>query len=290
MAEQQLECRILTYIQRRQLIVATIQRRQRRIPAHIQRRQQIVVAVQIRQRRIPAHIQRRQLIVEAEQLLQRFEILNPSQRGKRTGIVIAPRNVQRGDCGDLFHILRRDIIRIGDNTLFLQLLCKGLIELGGEIRIAGCRRLGDGQPYALFPAGQIGISRAGRCPEIAGGRQFDGLFAGRAAHGCDGEPVSRGFGIVVHDRKRPVGHGGKRDRCVPLFGGVERIFGLLDGQCGFRCGRGSVGGVVLFAARKGKDGKQGQKVKLFHMALFYVSMHGSYTGAVCRRGRNPAGA
>ena len=141
--------------------------------------------------------------------------------------------------------------------------------MGGEIRIAGCRRLGDGQPYALFPAGNIGISRAGRCPEIAGGRQFDGLFAGRAAHGRDGEPVGRGFGIVVHDRKRPVGRGGKRDRCGPLLVGVECVFGLLDGQV-----PGTGGIIILLAARKGKDGKQGQKVKLFHMALFYVSMQG----------------
>ena len=113
---------------------------------------------------------------------------------------------------------------------FLQLLCKVRVELGGEIHNLGCRRLGDGQPHALLPADQIGISRAVRCPEITGGRQFDGLFAGRTAHGRDGEPVGRGFGIVVHDRKRPVGRGGKRDRCGPLLDGVKRIFGLLDDQ------------------------------------------------------------
>ena len=161
------------------------------------------------------------------------------------------------------------MLRIGDNTLFLQLLRKARVELGGEIHNLGCRRLGDGQPHALLPADQIGISRAVRCPEIAGGRQFDGLFAGRAAHGRDGEPVGRGFGIVVHDRKRPVGRGGKRDRCGPLLVGVECVFGLLDGQV-----PGTGGIIILLAARKGKDGKQGQKVKLFHMALFYVSMQG----------------
>ena len=152
------------------------------------------------------------------------------------------------------------MFRIGDNTLFLQLLCKGLIELGGEIRIAGCRRLGDGQPYALFPAGQIGISRAGRCPEIAGGRQLDGLFAGRTARGRDEEPVGRGFGIVVCDRKRPVSRGGKGDRCGPLLGGIERIFGLLDGQV-----PGTGGIIILLAARKGKGkgGREGQPVKRF---------------------------
>ena len=154
------------------------------------------------------------------------------------------------------------MLRIGDNTLFLQLLRKARVELGGEIHNLGCARLGDGQPYALFSADQIGISRAVRCPEIAGGRQFDGLFAGRTARGRDSQPVGRGFGIVVHDRKRPVGRGGKRDRCGPLLDGVKRIFGLLDGQV---FGTGVT--IVLLAACKGKGGSECQQIKTFHRLI-----------------------
>ena len=180
---------------------------------------------------------------------------------------------------------------VGNNTLFLQLLCKVRVELGGEIRSVGCRRLGDGQPHALFPAGNIGISRAGRCPEIAGGRQFDGLFAGRAAHGRDGQPVGRGFGIVVCDRKRPVGRGGKGDRCGPLLVGVECVFGLLDDDfgllglgLGIRFRRWCR--ILLAAGGKGKGGRESQPVNRFqglhgnNVYLYLQSVHITGVGAV----------
>lgn len=249
--------RIRAEIQRRQLIEGTGQLRQRRAAADIQRRQRIVVAPQRRQRRVRAYIQRRQLIVVAGQLRQRLEILDSLQGCQGAGVFISSRNIQFGHCGDLFHILRRDILRVGNNTLFLQLLRKVRVEQGGEIRVVGCRCLGDGQPHALLPADQIGVSRAGRCPVIAGGRQFDGLFAGCAACGRDGQPVGGGFGIVVHDRKRPAGRGGKRDRYGPIFNGVKCIFGLLDGQVP---GKG-IAAIILLAACKGKGGSKCQQVK-----------------------------
>ncbi len=256
-AGQPRQRRIRAEIQRRQLIEGTGQLRQHRAAADIQRRQRIVVAPQRRQRRVRAYIQRRQLIVVAGQLRQRLEILDSLQGCQGAGVFISSRNIQFGHCGDLFHILRRDILRVGNNTLFLQLLRKVRVEQGGEIRVVGCRCLGDGQPHALLPADQIGVSRAGRCPVIAGGRQFDGLFAGRTARGRDGQPVGGGFGIVVHDREGPAGRGGKRDRCGPIFDGVKRIFGLLDGQ---GPGKG-IAAIILLAACKGKGGSKCQQVK-----------------------------
>ena len=256
-AGQPRQRRIHAEIQRRQLIEGTGQLRQRRAAADIQRRQRIVVAPQRRQRRVRAYIQRRQLIVVAGQLRQRLEILDSLQGCQGAGVFISSRNIQFGHCGDLFHILRRDILRVGNNTLFLQLLRKVRVEQGGEIRVVGCRCLGDGQPHALLPADQIGVSRAVRCPVIAGGRQFDGLFAGRTARGRDGQPVGGGFGIVVHDREGPAGRGGKRDRCGPIFDGVKRIFGLLDGQ---GPGKG-IAAIILLAAGEGKGGSKCQQVK-----------------------------
>ena len=256
-AGQPRQRRIHAEIQRRQLIEGTGQLRQRRAAADIQRRQRIVVAPQRRQRRVRAYIQRRQLIVVAGQLRQRLEILDSLQGCQGAGVFISSRTIQFGHCGDLFHILRRDILRVGNNTLFLQLLRKVRVEQGGEIRVVGCRCLGDGQPHALLPADQIGVSRAVRCPVIAGGRQFDGLFAGRTARGRDGQPVGGGFGIVVHDREGPAGRGGKRDRCGPIFDGVKRIFGLLDGQ---GPGKG-IAAIILLAAGEGKGGSKCQQVK-----------------------------
>ena len=154
------------------------------------------------------------------------------------------------------------MLRIGDNTQFLQLLRKARVELGGEIHNLGCRRLGDGQPHLLLPADDIHKGRAGGGVRIAGGRQFDGLFAGRTARGRDSQPVGRGFGIVVHDRKRPVGRGGERNRCGPIFDGVKRIFGLLDGQV---FGTGVT--IVLLAACKGKGGSECQQIKTFHRLI-----------------------
>ena len=256
-AVQPRQRRVFADIQRLQRIVGAGQPRQRHIRTDIQRRQLIAVAVQLRQRRVRAYIQRRQLIVVAGQLRQRLEILDSLQGCQGAGVFISSRNIQFGHCGDLFHILRRDILRVGNNTLFLQLLRKVRVEQGGEIRVVGCRCLGDGQPHALLPAGQIGVSRAGRCPVIAGGRQFDGLFAGRTARGRDGQLVGGGFGIVVHDREGPAGRGGKRDRCGPIFDGVKRIFGLLDGQ---GPGKG-IAAIILLAAGEGKGGSKCQQVK-----------------------------
>ena len=256
-AVQPRQRRVFADIQRLQRIVGAGQPRQRHIRTDIQRRQLIAVAVQLCQRRVRAYIQRRQLIVVAGQLRQRLEILDSLQGCQGAGVFISSRNIQFGHCGDLFHILRRDILRVGNNTLFLQLLRKVRVEQGGEIRVVGCRCLGDGQPHALLPAGQIGVSRAGRCPVIAGGRQFDGLFAGRTARGRDGQPVGGGFGIVVHDREGPAGRGGKRDRCGPIFDGVKRIFGLLDGQ---GPGKG-IAAIILLAAGEGKGGSKCQQVK-----------------------------
>ena len=144
MAVQLRQRRVRAHIQRRQLIGAAVQIRQRRAAAHIQRRQLIVLAVQLRQRRVRTHIQRRQLIGEAVQLRQRFEILDPLQGGQGAAVFISPRNIQFGDCGYLFHVSRRDIFRIGDMTHLLQLLRKVRVEQRGEIRLAGCSRLGDG--------------------------------------------------------------------------------------------------------------------------------------------------
>ena len=256
-AVQPRQRRVFADIQRLQRIVGAGQPRQRHIRTDIQRRQLIAVAVQLRQRRVRAYIQRRQLIVVAGQLRQRLEILDSLQGCQGAGVFISSRNIQFGHCGDLFHILRRDILRVGNNTLFLQLLRKVRVEQGGEIRVVGCRCLGDGQPHALLPADQIGVSRAVRCPVIAGGRQFDGLFAGRTARGRDGQPVGGGFGIVVHDREGPAGRGGKRDRCGPIFDGVKRIFGLLDGQ---GPGKG-IAAIILLAAGEGKGGSKCQQVK-----------------------------
>ena len=137
---------------------------------------------------------------------------------------------------------------------FLQLLRKARVEQDGEIRFAGCSRLGDGQPHALLPADNIGVSRAGRRPEIAGGRQFDALFAGRAARGRDGQPVGS---VLIGDGERPVGRGGKGYRGGPLLDGAERVFGLSDGQFS---GLGSAF-IVLLAAGKGKGGSKCQQVK-----------------------------
>ena len=178
------------------------------------------------------------------------------QGGQGAGvfIFISPRNIQFGDCGYLFHVSRRDIFRIGDMPQFLQLLRKARVEQDGEIRFAGCSRLGDGQPHGLFSACKIDVGRAGGGLRILGGRQFDRLFAGRAARGRDGQPVGS---VLIGDGERPVGRGGEGCRGGPIFGGAERVFGLSDGQFP---GPGSAF-IVLLAAGKGKGGSKCQQVK-----------------------------
>ena len=141
------------------------------------------------------------------------------------------------------YLLHRDLLRIGDNIPFLQLLRKGFIEQCGEVHVVGQARLGDGQPHGLLPADEVDISRAGRCLEIPCGGHSEALFSGGTACGIGGQPRGigigfvSGFGIVVHDREGPVALCGEHHRCGPLLDGPERVVGLLNGQIFRKGGR-----------------------------------------------------
>ena len=178
------------------------------------------------------------------------------------------------------HLLHRDLLRIGDNIPFLQLLRKGFIEQCGEVHVVGQARLGDGQPHGLLPADEVDISRAGRCLEIPCGGHPDALFAGRTARDVGGQPrgigtggsgfiSGTGFGFVVHDREGPVGRCGERGRCGPFLEGIELVVGLFNGQI-FRKGEGrNIDQIHLDAPGGGQREEGGQQVKTFHDGCFW---------------------
>ena len=234
-AGQPRQRRIRAEIQRRQLIEGTGQLRQRRAAADIQRRQRIVVAPQRRQRRVRAYIQRRQLIVIAGQLRQRLEILDSLQGGQGFGILA--QIVQLDHIGQIFHILSRDLSRIVDMAHLLQSAGERRGEPVGEIRDVG-HVLGDGHRRGLLAAGDFEADYAFRLAEIPSGRQFDGLAAGRAACGRDGQPIR----VFAGDGERPVGRSGEGEGCRAVVQGIERVLGLFDDESGIRGARIGIGG------------------------------------------------
>lgn len=191
--------------------------------------------MQLDQCRIIADNQLGQVRIGAIQFSQRLEILDPLQGGQGFGILA--QIVQLDHIGQIFHILSRDLSRIVDMAHLLQSAGERRGEPVGEIRDVG-HVLGDGYRRGLLAAGDFETDYAFRFAEIPSGRQFDGLAAGRAACGRDGQPIR----VFAGDGERPVGRSGEGEGCRAVVQGIERVLGLFDDESGIRGARIGIGG------------------------------------------------